>query len=146
VAIRVYICPWVGTGTRQDPFRSKASEFGYAVSTFFPSGSDGTPASPWVLSVVRSEEFSAIEADATCDDLFAGDLPQAISTREELLAFLRSRTLSDVPTARRNAIIAVLDEYGVVRSDLVGTTTVWRLMQRVASTLLERDDGFASSF
>lgn len=144
--IRVYICPVIGTGTRQDPFRSKASQYGYQASSFLPSAADGTPAAPWTVTFVRADDFTAIEADATCDDLFAGDLPASVVTREDLLAFLRGRTLSQVPTNRRNAIIAVLDKYGVVRTDLTGTVTVWRLLRRVASTLFEQDDGFASAF
>lgn len=144
--IRVYICPWVGTGTFQDPFRSKAQTYYPNVNNFLPSKLDGTPAGTWVLSIIRSDTFTAIDADDTCDDLFAGDLPSNINTRDELLAFLRSRTLSQVPTGRRNAMQAVLDKYGVVRTDLTGTVTVWKLMQRVASTLFEKDDNFASGF
>lgn len=147
MAIRIYICPWVGAGTKQDPYRSKAADYpNTGLSSFFPTKVDGTPASTWVLSAVRGTDFTAIDADATCDDLFAGDLPGTIQDRDDLIAFLRGRTVSNVPTARRNAITAVLDKYGVVRTDVVGTTPLWKVMQRVASTLLERDDNFASAF
>lgn len=146
MAIRVYICPVIGTGTRQDRFRSKAVDYYTTTSTFFPSKQDGSPASPWVLTVIGSADFSAIDADATCDDLFGGDLPATVQTRDDLLALLRTRTIGDVPTARRNAITAVLDKYSVVRSDFSTTTPLWKVMQRVSSTLIERDDNFASSF
>jgi len=146
MAIRVYICPWVGSGTRIDPYRSKAVDFGYQVSTFFPSKLDGTPASTWVLSFIRSNEFSGIDADTSCDDLFQGDLPGTIQTKDDLISFLRTRTLGDIPTNRRNAIQGVLDKYLVPRSDFTLTTPVWKLVQRTASTLFEKDDNWGSSF
>lgn len=133
--IRIYICPVIGTGTKQDPYRSKAATFGYQYANFIPSNPDGSPRSSWSLAAVVSDDFAAIEADATCDDLFAGDLPAAVNTRPELRTFLRTRSVSDVPTSRRNAILAVLDKYVVDRSDLTGATPLWRVVQRVASTL-----------
>lgn len=145
--IRVYICPWVGTGTKQDPYRAKVADLGYPnFSTFFPSRQNGTPASSWVLVVVRSQDFSALDADATCDDLFGGDLPASVTDRDSLLTLLRSRTVGDVPVARRSKITAVLDEYGVARADFTASTPLWKVMQRVASTLFERDENFAASF
>ena len=148
--LRVYISPVVGSGTRQDPYRAKALDMAAAVgghgSSFFPSSSDGTPASTWVLCAVRADDFSTLDADATLDDLFGGDLPASVQTREDLLALLRGRTVSDVPVARRNKITAVLDKYGVRRDDFVGSTPLWKVMQRVASTLFEADYSFASAF
>jgi hypothetical protein len=144
--IRVYITPWVGTGTRADRYRSKAEDFGYNLSCFFPSKSDGTPASLWVVAIIRSDDFSVIEADLSCDDLFGGDLPATVNTRDDLIALLRGRTVSDVPLARRNAIIAVLDKYTITRADFTGQTPLWKVMQRVVSTLFEQDDNFASNF
>lgn len=146
MAIRVYICPVVGTGTKADPYRSKATNYHTTTSSFMPALLTGVPASSWVLTVIRDTSFTAIDADTSCDDLFQGDLPGSLNTREDLLGFLRSRTLADVPAARVPLIQAVLDKYGVVRSDLTGTTTLWRMMRRVASTLFEKDDNFASSF
>lgn len=147
MAIRVYICPWIGTGSREDPYRSKAYLYHDNLSSFLPSRlSDGAPASPWVVSFIRDDDFTEIDADATCDDLFAGDLPANVTTREELLAFLRARTIGDVPVGRRAAVQAVLDKYGIVRSDFTLSTPLWRLMRRVASTLFEQDDNFASAF
>lgn len=151
MSIRVYICPWVGTGTRQDPYRSKAENLGYKtppnnLTTFSANTSEGPPASTWMISFIRSDDFSAIEADPTCDDLFGGDLPSSLQTRDDLLAFLRSRTVGDVPTSRRNAITAVLDKYGIARADFTTATPLWKVMRRVASTLFEQDDNFASAF
>lgn len=148
MALRIYICPWVGSGTKGDPYRSKAADLmpGAPMSSFFPSKLDGTPASPWVVSFIRASDFTAIDSDSTCDDLFAGDLPQTVIDRDSFLAFVRGRTIGDVPTARRNQITAVLDKYGIVRSDFTTATPLWRVMRRVASTLFEQDDNFASAF
>lgn len=146
MALRVYICPLVGTGTQQDPFRSKAMQYNSVVTSTIPSKLDGTPAATWTLSMVRDTDFTGIAGDATCDDLFGGDLPATVKTRDDLLQLLRNRTVADVPAARRSAITAVLDKYGIVRADITGTTTLWKVLQRVTSSLLEQDDNFASGF
>lgn len=142
MSLRVYICPWIGNGTRSNAYRSKADSYYPNVRNYFPSLLNGPPASPWVLSVVNSNDFSAIDADPTCDDLFAGDLPASVNTMNDIVSFLRARTVADVPLARRNAITAVLDKYNVIRTDIVGSTPLWKVTQRVISTLMERDDNF----
>jgi hypothetical protein len=125
----------IGNGTRQSPYASKARTFGYEYSNFIPSNPDGTPKFAWALAVLRSDDWTAIEADVTCDDLFGGDLPSNIDTANDLRNLLKNRTVIDVPLARRNAIIAVLDKYAVDHTDFVGSTPLWRVFQRVVSTL-----------
>lgn len=135
--IRVYICPVIGAGIKGDMYRSKGATFGYQYAAFIPTAADGTPepSFAWALTVLEAGDFTAIDADPDCDDLFGGDLPASIDTRPELRALLTTRTVADVPTARRNAIIAVLDKYGVDRTDFTGQTPLWRVFQRVLSTL-----------
>jgi hypothetical protein len=106
--VRVYICPVIGSGTKADPYRSKAQTFGYQYASFMRSNPDGSSAIAWTLTVAASQDFTAIDADATCDDVFAGDLPANVNTRPELLAFLRNRTVGDIPATRRSAVLAVL--------------------------------------
>lgn len=144
--LRVYICPWVGSGVKGDGYRSKAWDFpGYSTSSIFPTNlADGSPASPWVFTRIISPDFTAIDADPSCDDLFAGDLPNSIQSRADLAAFLKGRTVGNVPTARRNTIMAVIDKYGVDRSDFNLSTPLWRVVQRVAATLLARDGNGAA--
>jgi hypothetical protein len=149
--VRVYICPVIGSGTKADPYRSKAQTFGYQYASFMRSNPDGSSAIAWTLTVAASQDFTAIDADATCDDVFAGDLPANVNTRPELLAFLRNRTVGDIPATRRSAVLAVLDKYQVVRSDFGLTTPLWRLMQRIVSTSYgttagESDGNFAAAF
>lgn len=147
MSLRVYICPWIGSGGKSDPYRSKAATFaGLTATSYLPNKLDGTPASPWVLSMVKGTDFSAIDADVTCDDLFAGDLPPTVQTKDDIVALLRGRTVGDVALARRNAITAVLDKYTVPRADIVLATPLWKVFQRVTSTLFEKDDNFGSGF
>jgi hypothetical protein len=144
MSLRVWISPAVFVdGTNF----SKAEQYctgGFV--NWFPVNSDGTAASPWVITVGRAPDWTAAEADLELDDLFGGDLPANIDTVDELRNLLRTRTVADVPIARRNRITAVLDEYGVQRADFVGTTPLWKVFQRVVSTLSERDYNFASGF
>lgn len=132
----------MGTGTRFDPFRPKTRNYFEECSMLISIGSNGLPNTSWVVSFVRGEDFTGIDADPECDDLFAGDLPNNLETKADVVQFLRTRTLSDVPTGRRNAMIATLDKYGVVRTDLVGSVPVWKMVQRVASTLTEKNWDF----
>ena len=101
MAVRVYLCPVVGSGTRHDPYRSKANDYDYnPSSTLLPFSSDGTPADSEVVTVVYSNDFSAIDADAECVDLFDGAVPDT-DVAAELVA--RRGDLAD-----RAADVAVL--------------------------------------
>lgn len=146
MSVRVYICPWDGTGTHADIYRSRAQTLGYKCSYFLPTLLSGHPASVWVPTVVYANDFTSLDADPACDDVFAGDLPPAVQTREDLLQFLRGRTVSDVPVARRNAIIAVFDKYAINRADFVGATPLWKVFRRMASAVWEQDDRFSDGF
>lgn len=146
--VRAFICPVVGTGAKGDAYRSKVADYGYPCASFIPSSApNGSPASPWALTVLLGSDFTPLEADATCDDLFAGALPASINTRGEVRDYLRATTVGDVPLARRTAITAVLDKYAIPRDDFTAGTPLWRVLQRVVSTLYraaarERDDSF----
>lgn len=148
MSIRVWAGPWILTSMSGSPlYVAKAQQYctgGFV--NFFPSNADGTPASAWVLTLGRASGWTTAMLDSELIDLFAGDLPSAIDTPEELRSFLRTRTVGDVPTARRNLIQAALDNLGVVRSDFTLSTPLWRVLQRVSSTLFEKDANFAAGF
>ena len=152
MSIRVYAGPWVDIGVAPEPptYVSKLENSFMPPVTklvnYFPSLLDGSPASLWVVSFGRSTDWTAVEADPEMIDLFAGDLPGTIQNRADFLAFLRGRTVSDVPVARRNIITANLDTLGVRRADLIGSTKLWKVFQRVVSTLFEKDDNFGAGF
>jgi hypothetical protein len=145
VSVRVWISPPIFVAERQR-YESTAQQYCSQFANFFPSKADGTPASAWVLTIGRSTDWTAAEADSELSDLFGGDLPSGINSPSDLKTLLRTRTISDVPLARRNAITAVLDEYGVPRADFTGATPLWKVFQRVSSTLFEKDANFASGF
>lgn len=149
MSIRVYICPWVGTGTKADPYRSKAVDLlpaATAIKTLLPSKADGTPASAWVLSGIAAQDFTAIQNDTTCDDLFGGDLPSTVTSWASLLSLLRATTVSQVPAARITAIQAVFDKYGIPRGDFTGSSTMWLVFRRAFTWLWQTDDNYSAAF
>lgn len=147
MSVRVWVGPWVQEDRGQGmAYFSKASRYCAQYANFFPSNADGTPASTWVLTMGRAADWTAASADAELIDLFAGELPPAVDTPAELLAFLRVRTVGDVPLGRRQTIQASLDALGVARADFTLATPLWRLFQRVSSALFEKDANFAAGF
>jgi hypothetical protein len=145
MSVRVWAGPWVLGGV-PPAYDAKAAQYCAQYVNFFPSNTDGSPASSWVLTAGRAADWTAAEADVDLIDIFAGDLPASVNTPAELRNYLRTRTIAQVPLARRNAITANLDTLGVIRTDFVGTTPLWKVFQRVASTLFERDANFAAGF
>jgi hypothetical protein len=148
MSIRVWISPpvQVDIGGGNLVWKAKAEQYCLQSVNRFPVNPDGSPASAWVITAGRNADWTAAQADTDLDDLFGGDLPASIDTVDALKSFLRSRTISQVPTARRNAINAVLAEYGVVTTDFNGATPLWRVWQRVCSTLDEQDFNYAGGF
>jgi hypothetical protein len=148
MSVRVWAGPWVqDTFAGATRWKSQAEQYctgGF--SNFFPSNLDGSPASTWVITAGRAQDWTAAIADASLTDIFAGDLPGTINSRDDLIAFLRGRTVGDVPLARRQAIQANLDSLGVARADFTLTTPLWKVFQRIISTLFEKDGNFASVF
>lgn len=112
----------------------------------FPSDLTGAPASTWIMTFGRAADWTAASADAQCTDLFAGDLPSTINTVPDLVAYLRPRTVGDVPTARRQTITTNLNNLGIVTSDFTLTTPLLKVLQRILSTLMEKDSNFGTGF
>ena len=147
MSIRVYACPWIGDGqTVQTGYRSKMMQYSNRSASFFPSNADGSPASTWILTVAFLNDWSAVEADPTMLDIFSGDLPNSITSRTTLLSFLRSHTIADVPIARRTEIQATLDTLGVNRADFTGSTLLWKVFQRLVSSVIENDFNWGTHF
>src|SRR5512146_2878506 len=146
MSLRVYACPIIGTGIQGDPYRSKMSLYSTKYATIFPSNVDGTPASTWVLTIARLDDWSAVEADATMINIFGVDLPDTLQSRDDLRTWLRGRTIGDIPTARRNAIQTRLDNLGVYRGDFTLATPLWKVFQRVFASTLEKDANFSAGW
>jgi hypothetical protein len=145
MSVRVWAGPTVllSNPTR---YASKAGTYCTAHINFFPSNSDGTPASTWVLTIGRAADWTAASADTSLTDVFAGDLPTTIQNRDDLVWFLKARTIGSIPVGRRATIQANLDALGVPRADFTLTTPLWRVFRRIVSTLMEQDDNYGGGF
>lgn len=132
-----------GNGTIYDAY---AAKYCTGKVNFFPSKADGTPAATWVITIGKNTDWSAAEADPAVTDIFAGDLPGSVVDRDSLISFLKTRTISNVPLAKRNIITSNLDTLGVNRADFVGATKLWKVFQRIISSLSEKDDNYGSGF
>lgn len=113
---------------------------------FFPSNSDGSNASTWVVTIGRSSDWTAAAADSQLTDVFAGDLPTSVNTVIDLKVLLRTRTVGDVQSTRRQQITTNLTNLGVITTDFTLTTPLWKVFQRLISSLSEKDFNFAGGF
>lgn len=112
--------------------------------SWIPSNEDGTPASPWVLSVGRAPGWAAANADADLRQLFP--IPGTIDTREALVAYLRDTTVAAGSPAQQAALLALLDSLNVYRGDVILTVSLARVVRRVRAFLMEKDPGFADGW
>ncbi len=63
---RYAICPVIGSGAEDDPYRAKVPTSMNHVAVI-PSHPDGTPRWPWALVEVAGADLSALDADAEVD-------------------------------------------------------------------------------
>jgi hypothetical protein len=97
---RYYVCPVVGTGTRQDPYRPKAADYSVAYTCVLRAAPDGRPAQLWSLCLVDTSDHTALLADPT---LYAMDTDLQAAPTETTLTTLTTMTgvdLTGVPTWR----------------------------------------------
>lgn len=132
MSLRFYLCPIVGDGlTNETSFRPKL----YGIATFawmIPSKPDGTPQFTWAAAVVRATDWTALDADATLEKLFdTADLPDTINTFAEIKAFLQSKTVGDIPLARRQALNTRLIAHGIDTSQVTLATTWLQVLRGI---------------
>lgn len=138
MSVRVWISRVTGSGTTLDPYRGKAMQYCHPAVSFFPSNSDGTPASDWVLVIGKSEDWTAAEADSDLVDLFDGDIPPGLENSTALKQYLKNRPILAVPPSKRQNIENSLDSIGIDRTDFSANTTMWDVFRRVSSTLFSK--------
>lgn len=63
MTMRYYLCPVVGSGKKDDPFRSKAAHYSRPHVSVMPSAVDGSPAHAWCLTLVDTEDHAPLIAD-----------------------------------------------------------------------------------
>jgi hypothetical protein len=84
------------------------------------------------LALVFASSFSEMDADAQCVDLLEKLSDAANATnRAELLAWLRSTAIRDIPAAARTRIQARLEARGISTAGLVLATPLLEVIQRV---------------
>lgn len=110
----------------------------------FPSNQDGSNASPWVLTFGRATDWTAAAADAQIEFLFP--VPANVDTADDLRAFLRANTVGNLTVPQRTNLQAIFDNHAIPRADFTLATTGAQVMQRVMSTLFERDFNFGMGF
>lgn len=64
MTMRYYICPVVGSGKRDDPYRAKAADHGLPHVAVIPSLPDGSPEHAWCLSTVDATDHTPLLSDA----------------------------------------------------------------------------------
>jgi hypothetical protein len=138
MGLRFMICPVVGDGTNgvvRNPYRPKIDGLA-PYSAVIPSNEDGTPKFTWCACIARSDDWSAVDADAEMDRIFGIDLPDTIDTFAEVKAFLKSHTVGDIPAARRQAMDLKLTSRGVDTSPLTLQSTWLQVLALIFRHLL----------
>lgn len=146
MSIRIWVSPPVKVAN-ENAYYPKAEDYcnGGSVN-WAPVNADGTPAATWWVTAGRSSDWAAALADSQLIDVFAGDLPASVNTVADFKALLRTRTVGDIAQARRQQITTNLNNLGVVTSDFTLTTPLWKVFQRLISTLSEKDHNFGGGF
>jgi hypothetical protein len=64
---RFYLSPIIGTGTDDDPYRTKLSDYGVNHVAVIPNGADGRPLFNRALCIVASADHTQLVADGAID-------------------------------------------------------------------------------
>lgn len=135
MGLRFYICPIIGDGkTMETAYRAKLGGLAAHVPTI-PHKPDGSPQFNWCLAIARSSNWARADADATLERLFGIDLPDTVDTFAELKAFLQSKTVGDIPVARRQALNTRLTNRGIDTSQVTLQTTWWQVLRGIQKML-----------
>lgn len=120
MAKRWFICPVVGTGTSDDPWRAKAHDLNVNCTAVIPSNPDGSPQFNWCLVKVAAIDFTALAADGTIDAWPNVSL---------------DTTVNQLPAAVRNRLKTALTNRGIDTSDLTGATPLRLILRRIGRSM-----------
>lgn len=135
MGVRYVVCPIVGTGAEADPYRAKVADYGANHTCAIPTGPTGAPLRSWCLVAVNAADLTAIDADPDIKDIVEKFADGFNGNFAAIKAFLRTRTVGDVPVAKRTAINARLTALGVNTTGLTLTSTLWEVAQRIKNFL-----------
>jgi len=151
MGIRIYICPVIGDGlSPATAWRPKAADLvNSGVERFEAVLQQRMADFAWTLAIARSSSWTAADADAQLERVFGIDLPDNINTWPEVKAFLQSKTVGDIPAARRLALQTRLEAKGIDTSQTTLQTTWWQVLRGIVRHLnngvLPSEDGFSMS-
>ena len=132
---KYYICPIIGDGSFEFPYRPKVADYsGVNWAGIIPSKSDGIPKFGWCLVLVSSSDFTNIEMDSTIQDIFQKYVSG--NSWADIKFFLKSKTVGDIPLVERIKIRTYLTNIGVDFTDVMLSTTLLEILTRV-KTILE---------
>lgn len=84
----------------------------------------------WCIAYVDADDFTLMDADPQCNDLFEGRLDGNAPTFAALRAFLSSVAVGDVPAAARTRIQNRLTTRGVDLTGMTLATPIANLVER----------------
>ena len=132
MSIRIYVCPIAGDGlTVETAWRAKVSSLVDAHTAVIPNNADGTPKYNFALVVARAANWTNADADSTCARMFGIDLPDTVNTWADMKAFLQSKTVGDIPAARRQQLNTLLTNHGFDTSQVTLSTTWWQVLRGI---------------
>lgn len=118
MAQRYYICPIVIDPTDATNRIPRVMLHPHRQATACVSvDTSGALLKTWALVRVESDDYTVMDADSTCMPLFDG-LTDALQTKTDLVAWLKSRKWADVPSALRTRINNRLQAVGVDTSSI----------------------------
>jgi hypothetical protein len=137
MGLRVYLCPVVGDGQSiETAYRPALGRVVRPATMLMPTNPDGSPRFGWALVVGRASDWSAADAVDGTERLFGIDLPDSVDTFAELKAYLQSRTVGEIPAARRQALNTRLTSRGIDTSQITLQTTWWQVLRGICRHLL----------
>ena len=80
---------------------------------------------------VEGADLTAIDADAQCVDVLEKLTDVAGSSRSEVVVWLKTHTVADVPAAARNRINTRLQNVGIDTSGITLATTLYQVIELV---------------
>lgn len=145
IRYRVFLAPWVRRKTDDGWVQySKVEEYElFGSCTTFPVKADGSPASPFVLTIAWGEEWAKLDADPEIFDLFDDGIAKGmipVIGQQELAAHLGSKTLDGFTLDQQNRIRDKLIGLGVDVSPLKGSMS-WKQLLAYLDGFLKANDG-----
>jgi len=133
MSIRVYYCPTIGDGlTPETAFRARLHDIRAAArldGEYVATLPNQLLPSSFFLCICRMTDWSAVDADTTLKKIFdSADLPDTITDWASFKSFMQSKTVGDIPLARRQALNSRLQSLGFDTSAVTLATTWWQVV------------------